>query len=669
MAKKGGNFVEEHIEKLVLAIAALACIYPMYRFVLSSRNVFSIDGREFRPGQIDIYISGRAEQLKQQLNREPDRKDYNEPCSPVFIANLEGKWPVDTKITWPVPFSVEQRIDKKYRIPAIGQVKDATAEHIRAAAYIPKTAVTQENVNSEDTYEPNDLDLVTVQARLDVGAIVGSFEECFSGRDVPEQWRDASLARPVFAAVQLQRQRLETAGQWSQWQDVPRVKIDVQREDFTTAEDVNSLPAGEIMIRRLKLGNKQRQAGLLQPEPYQIASAEEMWFPPVLHRKFLTIQREKEAQERREMVAAGREERPEERERVRSDERDRGRSVERDSGRTERDSRTRTTRETPGGMSGHAGEPGHPGGVARGTTRPARPERQPRPETPLVEQPSRIAKPADDSEIYNELNKMLLKDKDVGTLREQLVFWAHDDTVEPGNTYRYRIRAGVFNPVAGTGQVRAEDASYDGKVILWSDFSAVTETVAIPRRVYFFPVSVQEAARAADVQVCRYALGYWYSEQFAVKRGEVIGKTAKVAPQKQEPTLTSAQEKEKGVSLPEMIDYTTGAVLVDLVAVNDWAGGKNLQQRQYFDMLYSSDGSSIEKMAAKLMYWPDEVRAKYSEIKALEKRPKVALRPWSSAGPFSDQGQRGPQMRIPPGRGGEDQRMIEEMMRMRMGQP
>jgi hypothetical protein len=485
----------------------------------------------------------------------------------------------------------------------------------------------------------------------------------------------------VFAAVQLQRQRLDPDGQWSQWQDVPRVKIDVQREDFTTAEDVNSLPAGGIMIRRLKLGNKQMQVSLLQPEPYQIASAEETWFPPVLHRKFLTIQREKEAQERRETIAAGREERPEERERVRSDERDRGRSVERDRGRTderdrgrtERDSRTRTTRETPGGMSGRSGESVYPGGGARGTTRPARPERERPVVTPPNEQPSRIVKPADDSEIYNELNKMLLKDKDVGTLREQLVFWAHDDTVEPGNTYRYRVRVGVFNPVAGTGQVRAEDASYDDKVILWSDFSAVTETVAIPRRVYFFPLSVQEAARAADVQVCRYALGYWYSEQFAVKRGEVIGKTAKVTPtpaeqkQKDKEALVTLQEQE--AKLPEMIDYTTGAVLVDLVAVNDWAGGKNLQQRQYFDMLYSPDGSILEKMAAKLMYWPDDVRVKYSEIKLLEKRPKLALRPWSSAGAFSDQRQRTPQMRILPGRGGEDQRMMEEMMRMRMGQP
>lgn len=305
--------------------------------------------------------------------------------------------------------------------------------------------------------------------------------------------------------------------------------------------------------------------------------------------------------------------------------------------------------------------------------RVARPERDRRVE-PAPEPLSRTMKPTDEAAIYDEFNKMLLRDSDVENLHEEATFWAHDDTVEPGNSYRYRVRVGVFNPVAGTGQVRSEDAAYENKVILWSDFSDVTETVAIPRRVYFFPINVQEAAKAVEVQVCRYELGYWYTEQFMVKRGEVIGKTAKVTPseqkQKREQEQMLMQVQEKEVSLPEKIDYTTGAVLVDLVAINDWAGGKNLQQRQYFDMLYSYDGSDIERIAAKLMYWPDEVRAKYSEIRAMEKRPKVAFRAWSSGGAFSEYRQRGIQMRGPRGRGGEDQRtlMMEEMMRSRSGQ-
>jgi hypothetical protein len=681
MAKKGGNFIEQHIEKLVLVITAIACIYPMYRFVLSSPRVFKVNGRELRAGQVDIYISDKAEQLRQQLNREPDKRDYNEPCSPVFISNLAGNWHVDTKITWPVPYPVEQKIEKRYRIPVIGGVKNVTAEHIRAAAYIPKAELTPQTANQEDSYEVNDLDLITVQAELDAAGIVSSFADCFSGKNVPEQWRDATLAKPVFAAVQLERQRQDSEGKWGEWEEVPRARTDISREEYRVIEEVNSLPAGGVMIRRLKLGSKQMQTGLLQPEPYQIASAEETWLPPVLHRKYLTIQREKESQERREALAAGKEQQQPDERQSRNVDRSRpesgGRTDDRDRSRTtERDTRTRSTRETGGGggIAGRSGEPAdRSGGASRSTVRPARPERQPVTGPTPANEPSRAVKQAVDTELYNEFKKMLLTDKDITTVSENVTLWAHDDTAEPGSTYRYRLRVGVFNPVAGTGQVYADDISYNNKVILWGDYSAVTEAITIPKRIYFFPVSVQEAARAADVQVCKYTMGYWYSEQFSVKRGEVIGKVAKVSQPKQQeqtPRLMMEDTERAAAELPEMIDYTTGAVLVDLVAVNDWSGSKNLQQRQYFDMLYSPDGMIIEKLASKLMYWPDDVRARYSEIKALEKRPRVAFQQFSNSGAYGDIRQRGTPTRTAPGRGYDDQRMMmEEMMRMRMGQP
>ncbi len=56
----------------------------------------------------------------------------------------------------------------------------------------------------------------------------------------------------------------------------------------------------------------------------------------------------------------------------------------------------------------------------------------------------------------------------------------------------------------------------------------MTDIVDIPKRLYFFPINVQEAAKAVEVQVCKYVMGYWHSEQFMVKRGDIIGKIAKV---------------------------------------------------------------------------------------------------------------------------------------------
>jgi hypothetical protein len=258
------------------------------------------------------------------------------------------------------------------------------------------------------------------------------------------------------------------------------------------------------------------------------------------------------------------------------------------------------------------------------------------------------------------MDKISLARKNISDLREPIVFWAYDDTAEPGNSYRYRVRLGIFNPVAGMGQVRAEDAAYDGKAILWSGFSDVTEPVVIPQRFYFFPLSVQEPAKAVDVQVSKYVLGYWYSGQFTVKRGEEIGRVAKA--ESATPDKNKDKEKEKPASVPETIDYATGAMLVDVVPITDWAGDKNLQSRQYFDVLYSFDGTNIEKIAAKSMNWPEELKTKYSEIKTLEKKPKEAFRAWNGTGVFGG-------TRITPGGpGGTGDRRMMEMMRMRTGQ-
>ncbi|MGA2070482.1 MAG: hypothetical protein ABSG97_03960 [Sedimentisphaerales bacterium] len=658
MIKKQSNFIDEHIEKVALVIGGLAAIYVLYAFALRGPELV-FDNQKFRPGQLDIYIAEQSEQLKARMEREPIHKPPYVPQSVSFLAKMNSVLDKDLNVVWPVPSSGETMIDKKYHIPVIGSVNDVSLEHIRAAAYMPKVAVNLENVESEDTYEPNDLDLVTVQASFDLAPLIDSFQECFAGKDVPEGWRDTGLAKPVFAAVQLQRQRFGDNGEWGRWEDVPRVKIDPKRDDYKIIDDVNGLPSGGVMVQLAKLSAPQTQVKLLQPDPYKIASADDDWLPPSLHRKFLAVRREKEAQDRRETIATEREAKAAE-ERDKAAGRPAREVTEKPRGTTEPTGRT-TTPGRPAGGAGYRGGAG--GGAGRGgvemgggatrnlpkttTAKPDRTsERDRRTESTTAAEQKKTAKPVvTEATIYGEMKKMqLTTGKDISKLREAVTFWAYDDTVEPGAIYRYRIRLGVFNPVAGTGQVREEDAEKDSKVILWSEFSDATDEIAIDKRLYFFPLNVQETAMAAEVQVCRYVLGYWHSEPFMVKRGDVIGRVARVEP-------SDKDKKNADVKLPETIDYTTGAVVVDLVAMNDWSGDKTLQSRQYFDMLFSFDGTSVERLPAKQMYWPEERRLKYSELKTLEKRPKEPWRAWGSTGPMEVQqrGLPGDGMRRGPG--------------------
>jgi hypothetical protein len=233
---------------------------------------------------------------------------------------------------------------------------------------------------------------------------------------------------------------------------------------------------------------------------------------------------------------------------------------------------------------------------------------------------------------------------------------------------------GVFNPVAG---------AEENDVILWSDFSDTTETITVPGMQYFFAKDVQEAAKTVTVTVCKYVLGYWYSEDFAVKQGELIGKVVESEPEEDEPFVPGLSGLPGGLSgglseyselyggfpgsvagadqvtEPDIIDYGTEAVLVDIVAVSDWLSGRNMRARHYFDMLYSFDGISIEHTPINRRYWTAELQAAYVEITRSLNEPKEALRAFGSKRAGT---RRGPEMGDEYMEEYEDEFMYEDEM-------
>jgi hypothetical protein len=376
---------------------------------------------------------------------------------------------------------------------------------------------------------------------------------------------------------------------------------------FEVIEDINDLPAGGIKVRLLQFDDAEVRIDLLQPGPYQIASAKEEWFPPSLHGEYVEYQKEIDVIKRREAAV----EKKEEREGERSERRSKQAAA-----------KTRPT-EGIGGPSGEGmeGERGlsTPAPVRKTLpTRGSQPERKGEKERP--QKSKEVSKTIDD--VYQEFDEISITDKtDLARMDKPLLFWAYDDTVEPGK-YRYRIRLGVFNPIAGTNQFSEQDKSLKSKVILWSEFSDATETVDIPGTLYFFPREIQEATKAVTVQVSKYVLGYWYNKDFTVKQGELIGKVG-------EYKITEEEESKK-VTVPPTVDYTTGAVVVDIVPVTDWSGGNNLHVNHFFDLLYSYNGKDIERLPIKSRYWTEALQTKFNDIKKSEKEPKEPLRAWES---------------------------------------
>ena len=669
-----GSFFEEHVEKIILVIVGLVCAFLLITRVILSPNMVSYDDENFSPSEIDDYVYQQALRLKQKLNDPPEQLEPYKPKAGDFLALLDSSINNVDMTLWPVvPYELgaDARIAGVYSLPRIGEVNDVAVEHIRAVAYVPLEPVTEENPYDKAGNEPNDIDLVTVEAKIDVKQLYDKFYERFV-EDVEEEWADPCLAKPIFASVQLQKQELNSDGTWSDWQVVPRQKIDQYRKLFAITDNIDELPPGGLKVQMLQFDDKNIQIDLLQPQAYQIASAKEEWFPPVLHRKYMDLLRKETLEEKREAKETEREERERELGEKRSRRAD-SRTGTAGAGRT---SRTGSGSSSSGGLGGDIYGGGGTNTRSRdrsrdrqtttgrltetgGTTDRRRSSRNRTSSTDQMmditglygndmgDGRGNLRRGPSTNDIYYEYDEVALTGfTDFSKLREPMLFWAHDDTIEPKKTYKYRIRLGVFNPIAGTNQLSEQSISQKNKVILWSDFSDVTEPVEIPGRSYFFARDIQEAAKTITVTVCQYVLGHWYSEDFKVRRGEVIGDVIEVEPEKEKTQRSQrgrsqdalggrfaslAMPKEK-TNVPEKIDYGTGAVMVDAMAMNDWWGEKALRTRHYYDMLYSFDGINIEHMPVGTTYWSKDMQGTFSDIAKLAREPQEPFKDFGGSG-------------------------------------
>jgi len=368
-------------------------------------------------------------------------------------------------------------------------------------------------------------------------------------------------------------------------------------------ENVNDLPRGGMRVRLLQYNSFPVMVNLLQPRSYSIASAEEQWFPPSLHKRFVSLLKEQQATERREEMDKAKEERDKELEARRS--RREGRTTTRES--SSSSSRTESPTSMPMGRG------------ADRTERPVRDrEERDRQREELLQRREQEKETVDD--VYAQLTQLRIRsESQLQESTEPLLFWSYDDTAEPGRTYRYRIRLGVFNPLAGSNKLESGSESYKDKVIIWSNF-ADAGTVEIPARLCFFAKDIRESTNTVIVEVFRYAMGYWYSKEYVVETGEVIGRIDEPAESKdseQEPGLNV-----RGVLIPEKVDFRTEAMMVDAVATDDWTGGRNLRPRNYFDMYYSYDGSSIESTPIRQRFWSSDMQSLYNDIHSSMRLPK-----------------------------------------------
>jgi len=731
LVTKIGRFCEAHVEKIVLVMVSVICVWLFFTRVIFSPNAVPLDNRDFSPGQIDRYIhEQKAQELRANLQQQKTAaaKPYRSPLTGSITPNdaiVAGLFdrplargflglfndPLGfinaVSVPKPAPLPADRMYaSRRYRLPLIPDVTNVGVNYIRAAAYVPLEEITAQMTYDKAPVEPNDIDLVTVEAKFDVAELYRRFHASFAGVDVQkEEWRDPCLADPVFAAVQLERQHLQEDGTWSNWQDLPRTRVEPHQKLFTVVEKMEDLPPGGLEVRLMQFDGKPITMELLQPESYQIASAEEDWFPPSFHGKFKLLQRKLEMEERQKQREDAREQ---------SDRTVDGRRDGTTRGGGGAYGGTQTGRASRGMARNQAGTTGDslygpqrggratgradqgayatPGGRARPTRRGQAPGEQMYDDAYAIGMSGVDGRRKTTDEVYLEFGKELINYRtDLSKLDKPLLIWVFDDTAGPGRTYRYRMRVGVFNPVAGTSQLVERDVDKKDRVILWSAYSDVTEPVEVRNMLYLFAKDAQERTKTATVEVARYALGYWRTEDFQVKLGEAIGKEVEPKPEKTPArTLAGRITGPRGDNLmmagapvapgglgmtgttdyafgtadqttrPTTVDYTTGKVLVDLVQVSDLGGTPNLRARTYHDMLYTADGTHIEHMPVSTTNWPENLLQTYQYILSEKRREPQPFRAFNKGG-LRGRGRRGgmPGMEGYPDMGGAYEGMMD----------
>ncbi|MDD5010835.1 MAG: hypothetical protein PHQ00_01795 [Phycisphaerae bacterium] len=601
MGSKKGNIIEVFVDKAILAVAGIAAAVILFMYVIGSPNSIEYNGRNYGPKEIDIFINKNAQKLQEQLNSDPNTANQYKPQKSYYLSLLADplQQTIDTEIAFPLPGYPDKTLtakNKVYRIPSLPVIEKPVVSVARMAAFVPTEELSASVTYGNSQTRLEDIDLVTIESAIDAKLLYEIFREAFAGRNLPRDWRMEKYAKPVFAKVELQKRIQQPDGSWSDWIEVPRTKMCHMNRNLQLPQEPSEYG---MEISLVQFAKPEFCNEILQPPVYRNAIPTEPWISPSFYNeREKTLVKQREEAKRLEIEA--------ERARKLLERSQPGRSPA-------------TTRPSRGGAES-ADEsrtvPGSTGRTPASTRRPAR--------DTVSTTDGQIRQLSEDAKF--EAVK-LTAGTDIAEL-ERLVFWVHDDTTKPGEKYQYRIRIGVFNPVAGRGWVSENQKDLNDQIVLWSDFKELGEVIEIPRRLVFFATNIREVEkstgvdRTVEIMAAKYILGNWASRTFSVKNGEEIGQVVE--------TLGDSRLEQIGI-VGDTIDFSTGAVMVDVQKVTEWIGTGFLRPREYAELLYSRDGKTIEKVAIRERFWPAEVVKTYKEISEALAAPPITLLDWNQA--------------------------------------
>jgi hypothetical protein len=603
MARKGSvSFVELHVEKGVLGLAVLFAVFLAVRYLILEPNKVEFGGEKLGPSQLDEALVHKADDLARAVqNAQPAKAPVAEYAKQLEDGVKSGLFGVTDSNSPPLPevLSVAAQfgtplptIEEGLEIDDVALVTPVKPEDpiattgislaYRRSPLLPTGTGGSAAPGDDEPEEPEEVSWVTVAAYFPLDEQQTQMNEAgYAGY----------RAKPYVVGVDVQRQEMTASGEYSDWADVAAgkamPKIDLPKPEYNEKGELRNqadLDEKFDTIKRL-------QPVLEQPTFYAVEAGDQWSVPPLPGLESTESEEPNEpgiGPEAPNRETSGR----------------RGAPPVTFAGR----------RNAPVGGGARVGGgggrmPGAPYGGARGggarVTNPFVQQTAPRKTNPrkVILEDLRDARKAlrtkdwdhaqqlansvlgkdDASKTDKAQAERILREADKGRKLGQKqpsarattagiptptpvpfvtdpeaesspAVWFHDDSVEAGKTYRYRMRVKLWNRYVGRRASLRDPTQADQTVLLgaWSD---ATAPLTVAPHQQFFVRGQAYNEPAAMVDVFTWYKGDWIREDFKVRVGDMIGEAKEVK---------TPEVDEDGKPQKDTIDFSTGAVVLDL---------------------------------------------------------------------------------------------------------
>lgn len=534
------NVIEQYVEKIVLgAVVAVLAAVAALQF-LHEPNRVEVANEKVPPGEAFRRVEAKARRVAEIMSRsDPSQLDeLRERLRGVRLSLAEefrarltrptvaGSSPAGRVALGPAPkfdadaTSVSARAGTEpvadLRVPAPAAVRVATYRATVDPTEIVRTPALAAHLPQE---QPFDTAWVTVEAVFNGAALREALLADPDGpggiRPMPRAWWNESMA---VLGLRVERQERAEDGTWGPVQEVPTPPgLPEVLSQAATASSSTELEGLAVEARAA-------EDALLRP-PFYATIAGPAWVPPT------EVPAWSNPAENPEVI----------------------RTLARITEWRRRLEALRSQLEAPGAPGRTPPTPRGPGGGGKGgggATPPTRGDREPQPDPRRQALEREIARIEGDIEAAIRRLRELGVDEDGNPLpRERspgsgvparplldnpaLRLWAHDITVQPGRTYRYRVQVGVVNPAFGRGHALVPQQQDMARTpVAWSAPSPWSEPVEVLAHQHAFITAAYEADLTspprATVEMYRFFYGYWRRGTAVVEPGDVLKAAVKL---------------------------------------------------------------------------------------------------------------------------------------------